>query len=41
MQFRDLTTWEEVKMTLFGESSVEEKRFYFGKPEWQKAAESP
>jgi hypothetical protein len=32
MQFGELTTWESVKMTFLGESAVEEKRFYYGKP---------
>ena len=36
MEFGDLTMWESVKMTFLGDSAVEEKRFYYGKPEWQK-----
>ena len=34
LQFGDLTLWESVKMTFLGESSVEEKRYYYGRPDW-------
>lgn len=37
MQFGELSIWQSVKMTFLGENSVEEKRFYYGKPEWQKS----
>jgi hypothetical protein len=36
MQFGEMTLWDSIKMTFLGENSVEEKRYYYGKPEWFK-----
>ena len=34
MQFGDLTMWESVRMTFLGEDAVDDKRYYYGRPEW-------
>ena len=41
MQFGDLTMWESVKMTFLGEDSVDDKRYYYGRPEWNSDQKNP
>lgn len=41
MQFGDLTLLESVKMTFLGEESVEDKRFYYGRPDWSRGTPQP
>lgn len=36
MEFGELGYWDSIKMTFLGEKAVEDKRFYYGNPEWFK-----